>query len=553
MRLLLLATIVSLTIVLTGSSVQAAQYRISRVELDRMSPEMRQTFAGLHYFLNPYQTRQFLGLETSDQRIAWVERYWMQRDPTPTTPDNEMQMEHNIRVRLSSDFYKSKKWPEWDKRGEVFIRYGPPNYRGKVWAEINVRGMEPPGELWYYSRHNMLVSFQNFGLTGEFIYSIEALGPTTKFSPELTEFLLYDTDESLMNQIPQQYLEYFAAPAYAPIAATAIPMREEAFRMDRERHLDPAIDALMDPDRIEMVPRNVMNIFEADQIREVANNFEITLAETPSSYPFNFERKELPFYFAVDQFRSGPASNRVDVSFELPVTISGNNRSETDERYHAEIVIWDADYNEVSRRETDIVVRAHERVTDWSNLVPSQVAIGLQKGYYRLGISMSGDRSGRESSYRTSFSLDPYGLNLSISDILFARSIEQTDSPSMFTRGPLDVVPHPIRAYSRGFPMPIYFELYNLTPDAQGMTSYTIEYRIIPHTDKKEDFWDRFDGDATVVSSKFESSGVSEHETRHLFIDMEHLEKGSYDLLITLTDDYTQQTVFQKGTFSLID
>jgi hypothetical protein len=233
--------------------------------------------------------------------------------------------------------------------------------------------------------------------------------------------------------------------------------------------------------------------------------------------------------------------------------IDNESESRGDETYHAEAVIYDADYNEIARRETDIVVRADADVTDWSSLIPSQLRVGLPRGYYRMGISVEGQTSERSSSYRTAFSCEPYDVSLSISDILFARSIAKTENPSIFTRGPIEVVPHPVRAYSRSFAMPIYFELYNLTLDDRGVSSYTIDYRIIPHSARKKDFWDRFEGSSTVVSSTFQSSGVSPHETQYLYLNMENLKKGTYDFLITLTDDITQQTVFQRGTFSLVD
>lgn len=545
---LLLACVV---LVLSPASPRADEYKIKQAEIERLSTQMKEEFAGLHYLLNPYQIRQFLSLDSDEERVSWIELYWKQRDPTPTTPENEMEIEHNIRVKIARQAYRLNRWPGWDKRGEVFIRYGPPNYLGKLWGDINVRGMEPPGELWYYTRHNMLVSFQNFGLNGEFIYSIDPLGPATKFSPELTEFLLYDTNELLSQQIPQQYLEYYAAPAYAPVPQSSEPGREEAYMMSRERVLDPGIDAIMDPDRVDMLPSNVMDVFQRDKIREVANNFEITLEDTPSSYPFNFEQKPLPFYFAVDQFRGGDEKNRVDVSLELPVSIG--NDTVRDDMYHAQVVIWDADYREVSRRSTDIVIQADESVIDWSSLIPSQIIVALNRGYYRMGISIEGDQSGRSSSYRTTFDCEPYGVRLSISDILFARSITEANSPSMFTRGAMDVVPHPSRAYSRRVSMPIYFEIYNLTLDERGVSSYTLEYKIVPRTNQKKTLADRFQSASPVVSSKFQSSGFGPSESQPLFIRLDNLSKGAYDLLITLTDDVTQQVVTQTGTFSLVD
>jgi GWxTD domain-containing protein len=527
-------------------------YKFGQREIERMSPELQRTFAGLQYLLIPHQSKQFLSLADDARRIEWIRRFWIQRDPTPTTPENEMEIEHNIRVKLAGEFYGSKKWPGWDKRGEVFIRYGPPNYRGKVWAEVGLRGVEPPGELWYYARHNMLVSFQNFGLKGEYIYAIDPMGAASNFSPELTEFLLYDANESLSQKIPQQYLEYYSAPPYASLPAS-VTGREAAIMLSRERVLDSSIDALMDPDRVDMLPSNVAEVFQKDQIREVANNFEIALKETPSSYPFNFEQKPVPFYFAVDQFKGGSASNRVDVSIELPVLIDATDPRSMDETYHAEVVLWDADYAEVARKERDIAVRADADVRQWASLVPTQLTFGLPRGYYRMGVSMKGEKTGRSTSYRTTLECEPYGSRLAVSDILFARSIGPAESPSVFSRGALEVVPHPLRAYSRSFPMPIYFEIYNLSLDQRGVSSYTLEYKIVPHTQEKRAFWERFEKETPVVASKFQSSGVGADETRQLLIRTENLSTGAFDFLITLTDDRTQQVVFQKGTFSLVE
>jgi GWxTD domain-containing protein len=535
---------------------ESATYKFGQREIERMSSALQQTFAGLQYLLNPYQTKQFLSMKSDAERIEWLGRFWKQRDPTPTTPENEMEIEHNIRVKLAREYYGSKKWPGWDKRGEVFVRYGPPSYRGKIWADVNVRRMDPPGELWYYTRHNMLVSFQNFGLKGEYIYSIDPLGAAANLSPEMIEFLLYDTNESLSQKIPLQYLAYYSAPAYAPVPASPVAGREEGVMLSRERVLDPDIDALMDPDRVNMVPKNVADVFQKDQMREVANNFEIVLEETPSSYPFNFEQKPIPFYFAIDQFKGGTASNRVDISIELPVTIDARDPAAShsgNETYHAEVVFWDADYSEVARRERDIVVRADTDVKKWASLVPTQLTVPLGRGYYRIGISMKGEKTGRSSSYRTTLECQPYGARLALSDILFARRIGPAEAPSVFSRGALEVVPHPVRAYSRSFPMPIYFEIYNLMLDDRGVSSYTIEYKIIPHTQQKAAFIERFEKTAPVVASKFHASGLGPDDIQHLVIHTENLAKGAFDLLITLTDDRTQQVVYQKGTFTLVD
>jgi hypothetical protein len=308
----------------------------------------------------------------------------------------------------------------------------------------------------------------------------------------------------------------------------------------------------MDPDLPEALPDDISEIFHRDQIREVANNFEIVREDIPSSYPFNFNRKELPFYFDIDQFRGGETNNRVEVHLEVPVTVEGGGGS-FEETYHAEVVLWNANFEEVARKHKDIVLRTSADVSQWANLLPTQLIFTLGKGYYRVGVSVEGVNSEASTSYKTSFTCEPFGSKLAVSDILFARKIAPTEKASVFTKGALEVIPHPVRAYSRSYPLPLYFEIYNLALDDRGVSSYTIEYKIIPHSKKKKRFWERFREATPIVASKFESSGYSAYETQHISVRTENLAKNSYDILITIKDDLTQAVAYRKGTFSIVE
>ena len=117
----------------------------------------------------------------------------------------------------------------------------------------------------------------------------------------------------------------------------------------------------------------------------------------------------------------------------------------------------------------------------------------------------------------------------------------------------MEVIPHPARAYSRKFPLPIYFEVYNLTLGSTGVSAYTIEYKIIQHEKKKKRFWERFEKAKPVISSRFDGSGFSEDEPLHVTVNTENLAKGSFDFLITLTDNLSGIVAYRRGTFSLVD
>jgi len=163
-------------LLLAGPSFAVKQYEVRQADVERLGGKMQREIESLQYVLNAYQTRQFFQLPDDSARAEWLDRYWKSMDPTPTTEVNEMKVEHMVRSRLARQLFRSKRWPGWDKRGEVFIRYGAPNLRSKIHAEVTARKTHPPGELWYYGRHGMMVIFRDESLTGHYVYAINALG-----------------------------------------------------------------------------------------------------------------------------------------------------------------------------------------------------------------------------------------------------------------------------------------------------------------------------------------------------------------------------------------
>ena len=54
--------------------------------------------------------------------------------------------------------------------------------------------------------------------------------------------------------------------------------------------------------------------------------------------------------------------------------------------------------------------------------------------------------------------------------------------------------------------MPIYFELYNLDLDDDGLSSYLVEYWVIPNSPRKWGLWYLREDQKTYAASRFESS-----------------------------------------------
>ena len=533
-------------------------YKITAADLAKLDPRMQREVGSLQYLMNAYQLRQFFELPSDPARRDWITRFWAKNDPTPATAKNEMKIEHYLRADIAQVEFKIPEFPGWDKRGEVLIRYGFPDYRGTTPPEVTARRVHAPGELWFYKRHQMIVQFSDEGLHGNFRYAVTPFGDQ-EVSPELMEFLIYDTEESIQEQIPPQYLEFYGDPEINDTGRKWSTLDELFKGLPTEVPLRPRvhgtseqIDESASPDYERLLPANPSDVFYKDEAREYAANFEAVLEDNPSSYPFNFAKTSFTFYFGVDQFRGGDGVNRVEVNLEFPVQLV-EGKSLPARSYRAEAVIMDPDYKVIDRQKRDITLPATMARPDGARLMPAQIVFSLPRSYYRVAVNMSDLDAKTHSAYRTNVSARNFDDELALSDVLFAQKIAPTGELSPFARGPLEVVPHPIRRYAMGTPVPVYFEVYDLQLDERGLSDYEVEYRVVPSSDDKKSVFDRFSRSQTVFASRFDGSGYSATEPLHITIKSENLKPGLYDFIVRVKDDLAQSEAFRQASFRIAE
>ena len=535
------------------------EYTISAADLKTLGPGMQREVASLQYLMNGYQLRQFLALPSDTLRRDWITRFWAKNDPTPATPKNEMKMEHYLRADIAQSEFQLAEFPGWDKRGEVLIRYGFPDYRGTMPPEVTARKAHAPGELWFYKRHQMIVQFRDESMRGNFKYAITPLGDAEGVSPELMEFLTYDAEQTIQEQIPAQYLEFYEAPELNDTGKRWTGLHEAFLGLPQNTPLRPRvhgtreeIDDNASPDYARNLPANPSDVFYADEAREYASNFQGVLEDTPSSYPFNFAKTSFTFYFGVDQFRGGDGVNRIEVNLEFPVQpVEG--KSLPARNYQAEAVVMDENYQVIERKKRDIALPSTLARPDGGRLMPAQIVFSLPRSYYRVAVNMSDLDVKHSSAYRTSVSSRNFDQDLALSDILFAQKIAPTAELSPFSRGALEVVPHPIRRYAVGTPVPVYFEIYGLDLEERGQSDYEVEYRVVPSSDDKKSIFDRFDGGETVFGSRFEGSGFNANEPLHLTIKSENLKPGLYDFIVRVKDELSQSETYRQASFRIVE
>lgn len=88
--------------------------------------EYRDVIRYLDHLLTPEEKRSFEAAEEGDRRRLWRE-FWKERDPIPSTPQNERLVEYFRRIQVADARFSTPILEGWKSdRGRVYILLGPP-------------------------------------------------------------------------------------------------------------------------------------------------------------------------------------------------------------------------------------------------------------------------------------------------------------------------------------------------------------------------------------------------------------------------------------------
>jgi GWxTD domain-containing protein len=80
------------------------------------------------YIISDEEKKAFKQLDTDKDREQFVEQFWLQRDPTPGTSENEFKEEIYRRIGYANEHFTVDGFPGWrTDRGRIYIQYGRPD------------------------------------------------------------------------------------------------------------------------------------------------------------------------------------------------------------------------------------------------------------------------------------------------------------------------------------------------------------------------------------------------------------------------------------------
>ena len=135
------------------------------------------------YIITPEERAAFKRLTTDEERAHFIEQFWLRRDPTPGTPENEYKEEQYRRIAYANDHFACR-IPGWKTdRGRIYIIYGPADE-----IESHPKGGQLstfPYEQWLYHHidnvgDNIIIDFIDSTMSGDYPMSADPHGKVVR-------------------------------------------------------------------------------------------------------------------------------------------------------------------------------------------------------------------------------------------------------------------------------------------------------------------------------------------------------------------------------------
>ena len=543
---------------------------VFRAYLDRVSPQERAFYDDISLVGSLEEIEAFNAIKPEDAP-EFLRQFWARRDIDLISGVNRRRLEHYRRVWVARTQFSKGRTP-WDLRGEIYIRYGAPYFRQGSWEGNFKKAMDRkvqavrqrqatriyggmrtniPDLLEFLRGNSSTINLdsafarpnanrfldiehlsKNMDLYRGPVYPLPALGrgytilPGGGNTPVMWESWIYTHVEGGIEFV---FTDEFNGYDYdfAPIPTIYTPMENKAvfgrFRTKvREESPEQVFRALKSKARSLYLPEDLT--------------------------------EPLTSHVAVVDFRGNRDSTRVEIYLEVPFEeITPTEHGWPGERT---VVVYDRTWREVHRSMDRSPLQT---LTGFDQELLDVMAFNLQPGDYFMAVKVRDLKSKRTQVIRDSLRVEGYGgENLRMSGIEIARRIEPATEEGKFVKQGLEVIPMPSLTFKRNKDVFLYFEIYNLTRDAQGRTHYQVDYtlrrlkggignpilsglgRLIGRR-KKED----------EVTTSHESRGETMQEIIHTALDLRKGKKGDHTLQVTVTDLNSGIGVSKQTSFVL--
>ena len=502
-----------------------------RKELE--SPYRKWLNEDVTYIITDEERAAFKRLSTDDEREQFIEQFWMRRDPTPDSAENEFKEEHYRRIAYANERYASG-FPGWKTdRGRIYITFGPPDENeshpsGGSYERPPEEGGGTtstfPFEKWRYRwiegiGSDIIVEFVDPTMTGEYRMTMD---------PSEKDALLYVPNAGL-TMMEQMGLSS-KADRFTRTDGTRLgqafggtPSRMNQFdRLDIYTKLQKPPSVKFKDLEAAVTSKITYNILP---VKVRAEFIRVTNTSILTNITIQLENKDL-------QFQSKEGVQKAMVNMYARIT-SMARRVVT---YFEEPVSVDCP--------AELLAVYSKRSSIYQKSIP------LPPGMYRLNVVVKDVVGGNMNNYETALVVPRFDdEKLGSSSLILADLIEKVPTRSIgtgqFVIGTSKVRPRLTDSFRRDEKLGIYFQIYNFIPDEKTQKpDGVIEYQVTKDG-SNEKIFDFSEDVNTIVGSS------AQQVTIEKLLPLKDFQPGQYTLKLKVVDKKRKEVLSQSATFTV--
>jgi GWxTD domain-containing protein len=486
------------------------------------------------YIITDEERSAFMRLQTDEEREQFIENFWLRRDPSPDTVENEFREEHYRRIAYANEHFASG-IPGWKTdRGRIYITYGPPDEiddhssGGSYERPPEEGGGETstyPFQQWRYRwidgvGTNVIIEFVDPTMSGEFHMTMD---------PSEKDALLYVPNAGL-----------------TVLEQMGISDKTQRFNNTDGTHLAEPMGGL---------PESMNEFTRLEQFVNLQKPPKIKFTDLEAKVDSRITYDVLPMKVRVDFFPVTDASVMTYVSVQFD---QKDLQLKTKDGVSSANIHLFGEFRTIAGKivqsfEQDMVIDGGPTQfrSDWLQRKSiGQKIVPLKPGVYRLDVVCKDQTSGFANNYSRTVTvprLDPD--TLSTSTLILADDIESVPMRSIgtgqFVIGDTKVRPRIGEIFRRDEPLGIYMKVYNFGVDEQTRKPQgSVEYEVVRT------------GTADPIVATTEDIGKipdasGSQVTIQKRLRLEQFAPGSYTLRIKITDKNRNKTLTQSAPFTV--
>jgi GWxTD domain-containing protein len=485
------------------------------------------------YIITDEERTAFKRLQTDEEREQFIEQFWLRRDPTPDSAENEFKEEHYRRIAYANERYASG-IPGWKAdRGRIYITFGPPDEieshpSGGSYERPTEEGggttSTYPFEQWRYRwiegiGSDIIIEFVDPTMTGEYRMTMD---------PSEKDALLYVPNAGLtlmeqmgMSDKSSRFNRTDGTHMGESFGGTSTRMNQFE-RLEQFAKLQKPPTVKFKDLEGAVTSKITFNILP---MKVRADFFPVTENSVLTNVTLQFENKDL-------QFQNKEGLQRAVVNIYARITTMTRRPVNVFE----DTVTVDTP--------PEFLAQTSKRKSMYQKTIP------LAPGTYRLNVVAKDVVGGNMNNYELALSvprIDPE--KLSSSTLILADILEPVPTRSIgtgqFVLGAMKVRPRLGETFKRDEKLGIYLKVYNFGADeGSHKPAGQVSYELVKNGSNQKIF--EFTEDVATMPNASTSQVTIEK-----LLALKGYEPGQYTIKLKITDKNRNQTLTSQAQFTI--